>query len=226
MISAADLHSTFNRLIDEFQTDNFVEQEVDSFLTEAQMIVFKQFVHPDPAKSRLYTPGVNAYFESNNKMSEYIKPFKREVEDTSTADAEILISVLDALNPTRTIYGVNEISVKGPGDTEYIPAVWKSETQAQKQKRMAFYSPNICNPWYTIKNDKYQLYPNDLDELDYELHYTLMPEPIELSTSAGSDFHEVLRLMICWKAVELAGSSIRDQQIVQYAQNMYNQSGV
>lgn len=226
MISAADLHSTFNRLIDEFQTDNFLETEVNAFLTEAQMIVFKQFVHPDPAKSKLYEPGVNAYFESNHKMAEYIKPFKREYEGTTNADAEILNSVLEGLNPGRTIYGVNEIGAKGPADTEYIPAAWKSETQAAKQKRMAFYSPNICNPWYTIKNDRYQLYPDNMDELDYEIHYTLMPEPIVLSTSAGSDFHEVVRMMIVWKAIELAGSSIRDQQIIQYAQNLYNQSGV
>lgn len=226
MITSAELDSTFLRLIDEFQTDNFLEDERSAFLKEAEMIVFKQLVHNDAAPSRMYVPGANAYFESNQKMAEYIKPFKRELEDTSGGNAEILISYLESQNPSRTIYGVNEISVKGSGDTEYIPATWKSEAMAAKQRRMAFYGPNICNPWYVIKEDRYQLYPNNMDELDYILVYTLMPQGIDLASGVGSDFHEVLRLMICWKAVELAGSSIRDQGIVAYAKSMYHQSGV
>jgi hypothetical protein len=218
MIPIADIRALFRLQIDEFQTDNFTDGEIDTFVNSAQQSLYKQWVSPDTNVSK--QPSFAGYFETSQKVSEYLQPFFRKFYLTLVASSSLnpphspitlTVSAIET-ETARTLHALRSLEVKFAGRAEYAPVKWKSHSEHAKQVNMAFFSPTDCNPYMVVENGKYDIYPNTAATA--EVMGVALVHPTDVDTGVDSEFVPAFKNAIVYKAIEMAGISIRDEGIV------------
>lgn len=206
MITTAQLHLVFKAIIDEYQSDYFSNALIDSFLNQAQLSLFKKLVNPDVEGT--HASGFIGYYETSQKISQYLSGLTRQFEGTvSVSPAKLTTGDVSLLVGGREVYGIGAIEVDaGSG---YHPAKWKSNAEHTKQQYMRFFTPSSCYPYFTISNSEYLLHPDTASRY----RGTCLVMPLIIATGGqGSELHPALENVLAYKAAELGGISIRDDE--------------
>lgn len=231
MITAVQIRTILRAVIDEYQTDYFLDPLIDEFATEAQLAIFKRLVNPDTEPDR--SPGFSAYYEGNKKIAEYLSALVKPFGITKTSGIGV---PKDGFHPEvteaeivammgRAVYGIFSVEANYGGS--YRPCRWKSLAENVKQNTMAFYGNNDAEPHFTIANDTYRFYPSIFTpntSIPIRGHLILMPLPI--TTAQPSELHPALANVLAFRTAELAGISIRDMEFVNQIQVQLEKIGV
>jgi hypothetical protein len=206
MITTAQLHLVFKAIIDEYQSDYFSDALIDSFLNQAQMSLFKKLVNPDVEGT--HASGFVGYYETSQKIAQYLAELTRQFEGTTTpSPAKFSTNDVSLLVGGREVYGIGSLEVNaGSG---YHPAKWKANSEHAKQQHMRFFAPSACYPYFTISNSEYLMYPDTAS--GYRGICLVMPLAIATG-GQGSELHPALENVLAYKAAELGGISIRDDE--------------
>ena len=213
-IAAQELHDLFDLIHDNVQSLYFSNVQKDTWLSLAQVKLFKHFYDSDGSMN---VPK----HEDNRKLGQYLSPFLVEASGSS---ANGLITHADITSDN--IHSAPSFSVSfatlGSRRISCRPIV-KSEESFQEE--MSFYSPNVSSPVVIIKNGSYQIKPDSGITTWYAIAYK-SPTNIDLAQAIGSDFQDSLKSLIAYQAVMLAGMSARDNQFVNELRTEINQIGL
>lgn len=202
MITATELHRLFNLIHDEVDSDYFGVSQRDDWLTLAQLHIFKHFYDSD---GLIQTKG----HEETRKYGQYISPFL--VEATASNSTGLVNHSDISSDPLHAV----PVFVCGYNTLGGRKNVCRPITKAEhaRQNNMPFYTPVNYNPVVVILNDSYQIYPIE-GTMTWEATAYRIPPAIDLNQGIGSEFQESLKGMIAYKAVQLAGISVRDDNFV------------
>jgi len=207
MILAADLKSAFEIVIDEVQTGYF-DGEVDDFLSQAQMYWFHRWVFPT-VMNPISRPERVAHLENSKYNAVAISPFIEA--QSGVSDNNGIVSTLISNAQGSELYALSAVTAGISGyHTEKMAVRYRTRGEAVAQAKDSFYSPSPNTISYSIHKGEVHFHPKV--KMDYAWDALFSPAPIVQGTT-DSQFLDVYKDHLVYKAVELASIAVRDESM-------------
>lgn len=209
MILASTFRTEFDIVIDELQTAHFEDEQLESFINQAQDHWFAQWTKPLVIEGE-FRPNMKS---GNAFIEKAIAPFRARVTGSSDNDGVISTNIQSSWG--RDLHAV--FMVGAIADTNQTRAKqeirFRTAGENRIQQGLEFFEPSVSNLYYEIQDGQIQIYPKV--KVDYEADFLYPPQNIVVATPTNSLFDSRFLYYIVYKAAELASISVRDYAFAQ-----------
>lgn len=210
-MTTAQAITYFNILIDKYGSPYFTDSEVVNFLNHAQYEYLNR-LFPDSQGGV-----VNFEFDQNTAMN--LKPLMYTLTATMSGAGLVTDTTLNTALQTAsgdasaTVFRIGAVGFVKDGVT--YPARYVKQNNLFSFERNFFKKPTSPNRIrYTLLNNSIEFFPTDTESSGLKIRVIKNPRTLDIATPVNPEFGDYTMFNIIVIAAQLAGVSVRDQELL------------